>query len=170
MKHLITLLAIFFLQSCSFTLVTSNREKVLIENIDIDQSIIVSEREFAQKKTGRSLGFWAMRDQVINTKQAKRINASYKKHISFVYKEFDIWHMTWAITNFYRNGNDEVKAILAESYRDAVKRGVSLDRRSTTLHVSGDKVYMGWFHFGGWAAAKKHLVVPGNKKFRQNSN
>lgn len=163
---LFTLLALL-LQSCSYTLVTSNQKKVLIDGIDIDRSIDNAEAEFAKAKSGRSLGFWAMRDQIITAEQAKRIDASYKKHIPYVYKDFDIWHMTWAITNFYRNGDESVKAVLQSSYEDAVKRGLALDKRSARLHVSGDKIYMGWFHFGGWAAAKKHLVVPGNRKFQQ---
>lgn len=161
------ILLLTLLQSCSYTLVTSDQQKVLIQGIDIDRSITRAEAAFAEDKTGRSLGFWAMRDQIITAEQAKRIDASYKRHIAFVHKEFDIWHMTWAITNYYRNGDESVKLVLQDSYDDAVRRGLALDKRSARLHVSGDKIYMGWFHFGGWAAAKKYLVVPGNRKFQQ---
>lgn len=166
-KLLLLLITLFLLQSCSFTLVTSEQQKVLIDGIDMDRSISRAEVAFAEDKTGRSLGFWAMRDQIITAEQAKRIDDSYRKHIALVHKEFDIWHMTWAIANFYRNGDATVKEVLQDSYEDAVRRGLSLDKRSAKLHVSGDKVYMGWFHWGGWAAAKKHLVVPGNRKFQQ---
>ena len=78
-----------------------------------------------------------------------------------------MWHLTWAISNIYRQGDKGVQQVLQEAYDDAkiIAKGTSgiADRVA-----NGEKMYLGDAHGGGRAFAKKHVVVPGNKKYLQS--
>jgi PBP1b-binding outer membrane lipoprotein LpoB len=172
MKILIfMILFLGLLSGCSYTRFTSNQKDVLIEGIDVDQSIQVA--KCAMEKTNsrgkakpQTLGFWVLRAQQLNAPQAQEISTIYFEHIDSVTRSFHIWHYTWAIADMYRLGNDEVKGALMDAYSDAVIRGIENGRKT---FVDGDKLMLGFFHGGGFAAARKHLVVPGNRRFNQSA-
>jgi hypothetical protein len=149
--------------------ITSNRDAVIIENIDINQSLEISENLIQEEKWGRVIGYWVLRDQIIDTSHAKRISDSYFKYIDIIPDHFDKWHFSWAISNFYRNGDDNIKAILKDAYKKSLEVATELNTKPALKHIKGDKIYMGFYHGGGWRGAKNYLVVPGDKRFRQSS-
>ena len=163
-----------FLNSCAYKHFAETPEPVSIENLDVDQSLVISEAIMHRKdKEGNTnaqvLGYWAMRAQPITAPQAKEIARVYTEMIDTVaqQKEFFLWHYTWAITDYYRLGDSGVQAELEEVYHDAIKRGKAIDREK---FVDGEKLLLGYFHFGGWAAAKNYLVAPGNRRFNQSDS
>lgn len=169
-KRIFTSLLALVLAGC-FPYVYQQRERVLIPGIDVDQSLDVAQMELEQ---GNSLGLWAMRDQVVTRKQARRISEIYFENIDEVDSEeakgrfFHVWHLTWAISNLYRLGGEGVKAELEEAYADAGKRVESLDMKVATLHFEGDEIYMGDFHDLARSYARSHIVAPGNGKYLQS--
>lgn len=146
------------------------REAVLIEGVDVDQSLDVAEKELEK---GTVLGLWALRDQVITPDQASRISSMYFAHIDEIdggkdrLRSFNIWHLTWAISNFYRHGDDAVKAQLADAYDDAARRVQDLSRPVAAEHFEGERIYVGDFHGFAHNYKVKHLVVPGNQDYLQ---
>lgn len=90
---------------------TQDRGKVLLDNVDIDQSIKVAEIYMNNKEGGRgaSLALWAIRDQYFTVEQAAEVSRLYFQHIDGLKKSFDVWHLTWSIANTYRQGDEEVK-------------------------------------------------------------
>jgi hypothetical protein len=150
------------------------RDKVLIPGIDIDQTIQVAEMELAKNRFGTVLTVWAMRDQILTGPQAEKISELYFRHIDRIDSDkqkartFSVWHLTWAISNMYRLGDEFVKVALQTAYEDAEKRVDKLDKNVSTKHFKGDSIVMGDAHGGGRAYAKSHLVVPGNKKYLQS--
>ena len=172
-KLLILTLLIMSLTSCAYKHFTSDYNEVAIPGIDVKQSLIICEAIMNREKDGenkpQTLGYWALRAQKIDSLDANNIERVYFKYIDKVAKEneFFLWHYTWAIADFYRLGDDTVKRNLESAYKDAVKRGIEIDKKK---FVDGDKLLLGYFHFGGWAAAKKFLVVPNNKKFNQSTD
>jgi len=165
----ILLLSILLFSGCAhFPRQTHSMEEVTIAKLDTDKSITVATAKLAQNRTGRGLGFWALRDQAITPDQAKRIVTAYEQWIDSVESSFDIWHYTWAITNFARSNGPEVSAIMDSVKEDAVARGLALDKSYAVKHLTDSVIYRGWYHGGGWLAARKHLVVPGDKRFIQS--
>jgi hypothetical protein len=79
-------------------------------------------------------------------------------------------HFAWAISNLYRNGNDEVKAALQSAYDDALTRPETLSRfRLIAIdNVLGDQILMGYAHNMARSFVRKHVVVPGNTDHIQN--
>lgn len=146
---------------------THERNEVLLDGIDIDQTLKIAEIELERQKLGSVLTIWAIRDQYISSSQAKKISQLYFKHIESLDKKFDIWHLTWAISNMYRFGDADVKNELNEAYNDAVKRAKEVHKLANKM-ANGEKIYMGDAHSGGRAFAKKHLVVPGNDEYLQS--
>jgi hypothetical protein len=61
-----------------------------------------------------------------------------------------------------------VKAAVGDAYRDAAVRVKKLDSKTATKHFGGEEMLMGDAHFLGRSYAKKHIVVPGNKKYVQS--
>jgi hypothetical protein len=169
-KHIFTSLLVLALAGC-FPYVYQQRERVLIPGIDVDQTLDVAELELGQ---GNSLGLWAMRDQLVTGKQARRISGIYFENIEKVdsvdakARFFHLWHLTWAISNLYRLGGVGVKAELEEAYEDAGERVESLDMKVATLHFKGDEIYMGDFHDLARSYARSHIVAPGNGKYLQS--
>ncbi|HMB00912.1 MAG TPA: hypothetical protein VKS21_07980 [Spirochaetota bacterium] len=162
--------AIMILLLCScLRYMTHDRSEVLLPGIDIDQSLKVA-ADYMQEKQGEwgtSLGLWALRDQPVTASQAQKISEIYFLHIDQLEKSFDVWHLTWAVANIYRLGNEKVKKQLQQAYNDATRRAADLHNSANT-HVNGDKLYMGDAHGGGRAFSRKHLVVPGNDKYLQS--
>ncbi len=153
----------------------NERAPALIENIDIDQTLRVAEVELLELDSGFDvLTIWAIRDQKITPSQASRINDLYLKHIDQVdaddlrADQFGVWHFTWAISNLYRFGDDEVKAALEPAYRDALERVETVDREFAVEHVKGTRMYTGLAHIGGKSYARDHVVAPGNEDYLQS--
>ena len=148
---------------------THDRSKVLLKGVDIDQSLKVAEIYMTHKNggMGAALAIWAIRDQYFTPVQAEKVSELYFKHITTLKKGFDIWHLTWAISDSYRLGNDDVKAAIQNAYNDATQRAKKQGGLAEKM-ANGDTFYMGDAHSGGRAFAKKHVVVPGNKKYVQS--
>lgn len=170
--HLATLVAV----SGCLPYLYKEREPALIPGIDIDQSLDVAETELGDdsRKGFDVLTLWALRDQPITVEQASRINKMYLRHIDWIASKdtrahkFGVWHLTWAVSNFYRFGDAEVKAALQPAYKDAALRVEVLDRKVATEHFEGKEIYSGPAHVLGRGFARKHLIVPGNEDYLQS--
>jgi len=145
---------------------------MLIEGIDIDQSLEIAQflTERLDKKgepRPQSLGYWSLRAQIITEDQAQSIDSVYWQVIDDMeYREFHLWHYTWAIADLYRLGSPEVQEVLQRAYDDAVVRGIRIEKEK---FVADSILHLGFFHSGGWYAAKSYLVVPGERKFVQSA-
>ena len=168
----LTLLIIFFLimPTQHFLRNSSSQEDAIIEGVDVKQTIVVAEAQLEKHIKGSSLGFWVLRDQVVTPADAELIVEAYNLNIEFLSDKFDIWHFTWSISNLYRCGSPEVKVVLEEVYKDALKRAEQTGKRAAIKHTSDEKLYCGYFHSGGWRAARKFLVVPDDERFLQSSD
>jgi hypothetical protein len=162
-------IAAAFLLSTSCFYVTHQQQEVLIDNIDIDQTLDIARYELQQDTWGRVLTLWAMRDQRLSPAQADSVAELYFAWIDSLDRQFNIWHLSWAVSNMYRNGDSTVQARLDSAYRDASRRADTL-HRTADKHVNGDKVYMGDFHFLGRRYKKTHVVAPGNTKYVQSAS
>jgi len=147
---------------------THDRSKVLLQGVDIDQSLIVAEMELKKGGWGSILGVWAIRDQHLTPAQALKVSNLYFAWIDSEKINFNLWHLTWAVSDCYRNGDDSVKTILKNAYDDATKRAKELGGLADK-HVNGDKLYMGDAHSLGRLYAHKHVVVPGNREYLQSA-
>jgi len=166
-KYFIFFIFLFF--SC-FPYLYFDRSKVLLENVDVDQTLCISEVELEEKGFDSILTLWALRDQIINEEQGKRISEQYFKYIDSLETEFEIWHLAWAISNFYRYGDDKIKNILEQAYLDAKKRPEKLKqfRKIADEHINGDKIYSGDIHDLGRYYVRNHIIVKGNKNYIQS--
>ena len=167
-KLSITLFLLIYLSGCMRYL-TQDRGKVLLDNVDIDQSIKVAQIYMKDKEggTGAALAVWAIRDHYFTAEQAGEVSRLYFQHVDGLKKKFDVWHLTWAIANIYRHGDDGVKGALQSAYDDATKRAEEVSDIADKM-ANGEKMYLGDAHGGGRAFAKRHVVVPGNKKYLQS--
>lgn len=157
-----------FLTGCMRYL-TLDREEVILDGVDIDQTLKVAEVKMNERKgkIGTSLPVWVIRDQVISPDQGRKISSLYFQHVDSLQKKFDLWHLSWAVSNIYRLGNDSIKEVMHNAYSDASRRALRL-KGITDRMVNGEKIYMGDAHSGGRAFARKHVVVPGNNKYLQS--
>jgi hypothetical protein len=146
---------------------TQDRSKVLLEGVDIDQSLKIADIELDKGSFGCILGIWAIRDQKITPAQAARISDMYFSHVDSVYWSFNYWHLTWAISDFYRNGSNSIQSALQKAYEDAKKRADYLGGLADKF-VNGDKLYMGDVHALARSYAQTHVVVVGNPKYLQS--
>ena len=164
----IILFLIISLSGCMRYL-TQDRGKVLLDNVDIDQSVKVAELYMNDKDGGRgaSLAIWAIRDQHFIPPQAEEVSRLYFQHVDGLKKSFDVWHLTWAISNIYRHGDEEVQKVLQEAYDDATILAKDVSNIADKM-ANGEKMYLGDAHGGGRAFAKRHVVIPGNKKYLQS--
>ncbi len=175
-KFKTTILLVFGIAALNLsgcTMLYHERDKVLISKVDIDKTLEVAALELQENKVSSVLTLWAMRDQVLTPAQARRVSELYFAHIGRVDSEaqkargFSVWHLTWAISNMYRLGDQDVKDELNEAYIDASLRVDALDSKIANTHFYDD-VLMGDAHFGGRAYAKSHIVAPGNEKYLQS--
>jgi len=152
----------------------NEREPALVKGVDVDQTLKVARDELRGDSGLSVLTLWALRDQPINDAQAKEVSRLYFEHIERINHEdtkmsgFQVWHLTWGISNMYRYGDLEVKTALLAAYSDTLVRVKNLDRSIVTEHATGDKMYAGFAHAGGRAYARSHLVVPGNEEYLQS--
>lgn len=148
------------------------REPALVKNINIDESLKITKEEIKKTNISQSLGLWVLRDQIVTPAQAKTIADLYLTHIDSMKVGFNIWHSSWAIANLYRFGDDAVKAELETAYQKAKKQPERIDKKGqkkiANAHINGEKMVTGFIHAGGRAYAKRHLVVPGNKRYVQS--
>jgi hypothetical protein len=146
---------------------THDRGEALIYGVDIDQTLDVAEAELERGRWGSVLTLWCIRDQYFTPPQAARVAQLYREHIGGLTREFNVWHLTWAIANMYRHGDPEVEAELQDVYDDATRRASSLSRAADT-HANGQRLHMGDAHVGGRYHAYRHVVVPGNPRYIQS--
>ena len=156
------------------TMLYHERSKVLIPNVDIDQTLEIAAMELKENKMSSVLTLWAMRDQILTPAQAEKVSTLYFAYIDRVDSEhqkartFSVWHLTWAISNMYRLGDAAVKAALTSAYNDAASRVDRLDSKIASTHFYDNDIVMGDAHFGGRNYARKHVVVPGNERYVQS--
>ena len=155
-----------FLSGC-MRYYTHNRDEVLLEGIDIDETLRVADITMAEDRWGSVLTVWAIRDQVLTPDQARTVSQLYFDHVDRLRRNFNIWHLTWAIANMYRHGNTEVRSAMQSAYEDALRRARELGGIAET-HADDDELHMGDAHAGGRAYARKHLVVPGTEGYLQS--
>ena len=163
---IITPVLLFALTIYSMPFNTADQDKVLLEGIDIDQSLLIAEAQLNQGGKRASLGLWAIRDQVITPSQAMRISDLYFRYADSMESRFDIWHLSWAVSNLYRSADQLSASILYYAYQDALQRVEDL-HRIANRHVRGEKIYRGDIHILGRLYSRRHLVVPGNDKYLQ---
>ncbi len=163
----ITLVVVLSIVAGCMRYLTHSREKALVQDIDIDKTLIVASRELEAGGWGSVLTLWAIRDQHITPEQANRVSELYFDHIDRLNRDFNEWHLTWAVSNMYRLGSPDVREALTDAYEDAktiaTRMGGLADK-----HVNGEKIYMGDAHIGGRFYAKRHLVAPGNDEYLQS--
>jgi hypothetical protein len=146
---------------------TQDRSKVIIRNVDIDQTLDIAAIDLDRGTRAPVLTLWAVRDQVVTPAEATRVSDLYFSYIDKIKGKFNIWHLTWAIADLYRSGDTAVRASLDSAYGDArirVKKSYGLADR----FVNGEKLYMGDAHSLGRAYAHGHVVVPGNPAYVQS--
>ncbi len=146
---------------------THIRSKVLLPGVDIDQTLKIAEIELDKGTLGCVLGVWVIRDQVVTPAQASKISDLYFSHIAMLKQSFNIWHLTWAIADLYKNGDQSIETVLQNAYADAKQRAHKLGGLADKF-VNGDKLYMGDAHSLGRRYAETHVVVPGNPRYLQS--
>jgi hypothetical protein len=170
-SFLILPLLSLILSSC-FLSMHHKRKPALVRNADIDETLKISRDEMQKQNISQSLGLWVLRDQVVTPSQAHMISELYLTHIDSMKNDFNIWHSSWAVANLYRFGDDGVKAELETAYQKAKLQPVRIQKRSTrkiaNSHINGKRMVTGFIHAGGRSYAKRHLVVPGNKRYVQS--
>ncbi|MEH6559603.1 MAG: lamin tail domain-containing protein [Oceanicoccus sp.] len=157
----------------------NDQASVLIEGIDWDATLNVAEAEFARQLSTSELPIWAIRDQIITPEVAAKIAVLYFDNIEMLYgtKPFmvldwnhAVWHLSWAISNLYRNGDSAVKKELQLAYEDAITRPETLERRNYIAidHIRNDVVVMGDIHTAAHTRMKQLIVAPGNPDYLQS--
>jgi hypothetical protein len=157
----------------------NDQQAVLINGIDWVTTMRIAEEELTSDMATAELTIWAIRDQLISPAIAEKISSLYLDNIDRLYhakpvamidSNHAVWHFAWAISNLYRNGNDEVKAALQTAYDDALTRPDTLPRfRLIAIdNVQGDLILMGDAHDRARSFVRKHVVVPGNPDYIQN--
>jgi hypothetical protein len=167
--YVLVIIALSLLLSGCMRYLTHDRDEVLLQGVDIDQTLKVADLKMSQRNgaLGTALPIWVIRDQKITPAQAQEVARLYFLHITTLKKKFDIWHLTWAISDIYRLGDDSVKVVMHDAYVDATARAKKLKGIADKM-ANGDILYMGDAHSGGRAFAKKHVVVPGKKGYLQS--
>ena len=171
MRPILRSLTISLLLTSCFTSMYHSREPALVENVNIDETLKIACDEMEKDGMSQALGIWVLRDQIVTPEQAKTVADLYLTHIDSMTIPFNVWHSSWAISNLYRLGDDSVKVQLADAWQKAKVQPQRLKggtRKIANSHINGDKIVTGFIHAGGRAYAKRHLVVPGNKRYVQS--
>jgi hypothetical protein len=145
---------------------TSEQGQVLIKGVDIDQTLVIAERELKRGRFASVLTLWGIRDQVYTEAQAQRVSNLYFQYIDTRKDYFDVWHFTWAIANIYRNGNAAVQAELELAYQDAKKRAKAAGGWADGL--ANKDVLMGDIHPPARHFVQTHVVAPGTPRYLQS--
>ena len=146
--------------------ITSDKSRVLIKGVNMDQTLVIAERELEKAAFTSPLTLWGIRDQVYTVEQAHKVLYLYFRYIDTLKDYFRIWHLTWAISDIYRNGNAAVQAQLELAYQDAAKRAKAAGGIAN-LHVNG-KILMGDIHLPARLFVKAHVVAPGTPGYLQS--
>ncbi|MBD3344611.1 MAG: hypothetical protein GF401_06080 [Chitinivibrionales bacterium] len=157
-------LVLLLLHSSCLWYFTHERRDVIIGGIDIDQTLKVARSEMEKGGWGCVLPLWAVRDQFFGSDQAQKVSDLYFDYIDSLKEDFNVWHLTWAISNINRLGNDSVQQVMQKAWDDASERASTV-HRIADRHVNGDKIYMGGAHIGGRRAELRFLVVPGKDRY-----
>jgi hypothetical protein len=147
------------------------QKPALVKNANIDETLKIAKDEMKKESISQSLGIWVLRDQVVTPAQAHEISTLYMQHIDSMKNDFNIWHSSWAIANLYRFGDEAVKKELEAAYQKAKKQPERIKGNTKKIaesHINGKKPVTGFIHAGGRSYAKRHLVVPGNKRYVQS--
>ena len=147
-------------------LATSVQGQVLIKGVDIDQTLVIAERELNKGRFASVLTLWGIRDQVYTEAQAQRVSHLYFQYIDTRKDYFDVWHFTWAISNIYRNGNAAVRAELELAYQDATKRAKTAGGWADGL--ANRDILMGDIHPPARHFVQTHVVAPGTPRYLQS--
>jgi len=147
-------------------LATSVQGQVLIKGVDIDQTLVIAERELNKGRFASVLTLWGIRDQVYTEAQAQRVSHLYFQYIDTRKDYFDVWHFTWAISNIYRNGNAAVRAELELAYQDATKRAKTAGGWADGL--ANRDILMGDIHPPARHFVQNHVVAPGTPHYLQS--
>ena len=127
-RLVILLVAILTLLPGCMRYLTQDRREVLIDAIDIDQTLQVAAMTLNEKsRIGSVLTLWAIRDQKLTAKQARIISRLYFKHVFSLTASFDVWHLTWALCNMDRLGIAAVKVrhLVCERFGERSPRALS---------------------------------------------
>ncbi|MGM0444193.1 MAG: hypothetical protein ACQEQV_08410 [Fibrobacterota bacterium] len=162
----VILTLIFFFSGC-MRYMTHERTEAIVENIDIGQTLRITEYELKDKDRGNSLGLWVIKDQFFTPTEAERVQNLYFRSKENIVTDFDAWHFTWAVSNIYRLGNAEVRRSLDSAHSDARRWADTLGRRERRM-TRGDTLYMGDAHIGGRYYARNHIIAPGNPDYLQS--
>jgi hypothetical protein len=166
-KYLVLVAALTGINAGCLRYLTHERAAVLLPGVDINQTLRVAAIELEKNTWGCVLGVWVIRDQVITPAQAETIDTLYFSHIDSLRQNFNIWHLTWAIADLYRNGDDAIRAVLQKAYDDARLRAKKLGGTADRF-ANSDTLFMGDAHSLGRLYAERHVVVPGNPKYLQS--
>jgi len=176
MGRLVSLLLVLVSAGC-FPYVYHEQGRVLIEGVDVGATLEIARIELDEGGFDATLPVWAIRDQVVTEDEARTISELYSTYIDRIAAEpdrgtaeFGVWHFAWAISNFYRNGDENVKRQLEGVYLDAQQRPEALKQFKGVAaeHVNGSKIYMGDIHGAARSFARAHVVAPGNKRYLQS--
>jgi hypothetical protein len=170
-RRILLLFSLSVMLSSCFLSMHTRRKPALVKNVDINETLKISKHEMEKKSGSQGLGIWVLRDQVVTPAQAHTISDLYLSHIDSMKSEFNIWHSSWAIANLYRFGDEAVKTEQETAYQKAKIQPERLKggtKKLANSHINGKKTVTGFIHAGGRAYAKRHLVVPGNKRYVQS--
>jgi hypothetical protein len=145
---------------------TSVQGQVLIEDVDIDQTLVIAETELKRGRFASVLTLWGIRDQVYTEAQAQRVSYLFFHYIDSRKDYFHVWHFTWAISNIYRNGNAAVPAELELAYQDAKKRAKAAGGWADGL--ANKDMLMGDIHPPARHFVQTHVVAPGTPHYLQS--
>ena len=169
--------SLFVVACIPFPYVYHEQNRVLVNGIDVGATLEIAGLELEEGGFDASLTLWAIRDQFVTAGHAKTVSELYFRYIDKVAAEkdkttadFGVWHLAWAISNLYRNGDAAIKAELEGAYRDARKRPETLTnfKDIASQHINGSKVVMGDIHGAARSFARSHIVAPGNKNYLQS--
>jgi hypothetical protein len=146
--------------------ITSVQSQVLINGVNIDQTLVIAEQELTKSRFDSTLALWGIRDQVYTEAQALKVSYLYFRYVDTLKDYFPIWHLTWAISNIYRNGNAAVRAQLELAYQDAKKRAEAAGGIAN-LHVNRD-IVMGDIHLPARLFAQAHVMAPRTRGYLQS--
>ena len=145
---------------------TSVQNQVLIKGVDIDETLVIAEHELKRGRFASVLTLWGIRDQVFTEDQAQSVSVLYFQYIDARKDYFDVWHLTWAISNIYRNGNAAVRAELELAYQDAKKRAKAAGGWADGL--ANRDILMGDIHPPARHFVETHVVAPGTPRYLQS--
>ena len=176
LKRLLLFVPVLAAVNC-FPYVYHVQNRVLVRGVDVDATLEIAGIELEEGGFDAPLTLWAIRDQIVTADNARIISQLYFRYIDKIAAQkdrtsadFGVWHLAWAISNMYRNGDDNIKVELEGAYRDAKQRpeGLKQFKDAASEHINGSKVYMGDFHTVARAYARSHVVVPGDKNYLQS--